>query len=210
MDDKQVNELAKVLGKQIDKEIFDKKYAPAAVILKLVGMGVFLTASVVMPNLPLALKPFINKKRKAEYEAWKRFNIPYLKRTIQRLEKQKMVEISEAEGLQVVKITNQGKEKIVKMALDELAIEKPKVWDNRWRLVSFDLPEKLSRKRRVLVEYLKAWGFYPLHESVYLHAYPCYKQVDFLRVYLRVNEYVRVFIVEKIEDDQLFKDFFGL
>lgn len=210
MDDKKIDELAKVLSKQIDREIFERKYTPVKEILKLVGIGIFMAGSLVMPNLPLALKPLLNKQKKDEYAVWKRFNIPYLRRSLHRLEKQKLVEIGEENGIQVVKITNQGKKKMIKMALDELAVEKPKIWDGRWRLVSFDLPERLANTRKVLVEYLKAWGFYQLHESVYLHAYPCLKQVEFLRDYLRVGEYVRIMTVARIENDKLFRDFFGV
>lgn len=64
--------------------------------------------------------------------------------------------------------------------------------------------------RNIFRDYLHAWGFYPLHESVFLHAYPCFKQVEFLREYLGISEYVRFFIVAKIENDSLFHDFFDL
>lgn len=210
MDNEKLDYLAKILSKQIDKEIFEKKYTPAREVLKLVGAGTFLAASLVMPNLPLALKPFLNHRMKSEREVWKRFNIPYLKRTIQRLEKQKLVEVSTENGVQIVRITRSGRVKILRFALDELEIKKPKIWDGRWMLLSFDLPEKLKTQRKILVEYLKAWGFYPLHKSVYLHGYPCLKEVDFLRAYLGISEYVRVFIVKEIENDREFRTFFGV
>lgn len=210
MDDNKIDQLAKVLSKQIDKDIFERKYAPAKKVLILVGAGVFLTASLALPNLPLVLKPFLDAKRKNEREAWKRFNIPYLKRTLYRLEKHKFVETDEEDGMQIIKITKKGRHKILKMALDELSIKKPKIWDRKWRLVSFDLPEKIADTRKVLVEYLSVWGFYPLHKSVYLHAYPCLKEVGFLREYLGVGEYVRMFIVTQIENDRQFRDFFGV
>lgn len=214
MEDKKAGELtdglAIVLNKQIDREIFERKYAPVKEILKLVGIGMFVAGSLVIPNLPIALKPLLDKQRKKEYEVWKRFNIPYLKRSLHRLEKQKLVEITQENGVQVVKITSNGRRRLIKMALDELAVEKPKIWDGRWRLVSFDLPEKLANTRKILVEYLNAWGFYPFQKSVYLHAYHCFKQVEFLREYLGVGEYVRMLTVSEIENDSLFRDFFGV
>lgn len=210
MDADKIDGLAKVLSKQIDKEVFAKKYAPAGKVLLLVGAGIFVTASLVMPNLPLVLKPFLDQRRKNEREVWKRFNIPYLKRTLSRLEKQKLVEIVEEDGMQIVKITNQGRQKVLKHALDILAIEKPKIWDGKWVLVSFDLPEKMAKIRKILVEYLSLWNFYPLHKSVYLHAYPCFKEVDFLREYLGVGGHVRIFTVVQIENDKQFKEFFGI
>lgn len=200
--------LAKTLVRQIDKEIFVKKYAFAASVLKLVGAGAFLAASVAVPNLPRALSPFLSDS--SEYETWKRFNIPYLKRTIKRLEKQKMVEIDEEERMQVVKITDRGRRRILRYALDELEIKKPKYWDGSWRLVSYDLPEKLGHLRNIFHSYLTSWGFYSLHESVLLHAYPCGREIEFLREYLGIGEYVRIFRVTYIENDKFFRDFFGV
>lgn len=208
MEQNKIDELAKVLAKQIDKDIFDRKYAPIKDVLKFVGAGVFLTASIAVPNSPRTLKPFL--KDNNEYEIWKRFNIPYLRRSLKRLEKQKLVEIDEEENLQVIRITEKGRQKILKFALEELSIKKPKLWDQRWRLVSFDLPEKVAVKRKIFAEYLHVWGFYPLHKSVYFHAYPCLKEIDFLREYLEISEYVRLFTVVEIENDTLFRDFFGV
>lgn len=201
-------DLSRSLTKQIDKELFLKKYARSIDVLKLVGMGAFLLASIGSPNLPKVLKPFLNNEE--EYEAWKRFNIPYLKRSLQRLEKQKFVEIAEEKNLQAIKITEAGKRRILKFAIDELAVKKPRSWDKRWTLVSYDIPNTNKALRRVFQEYLKAWGFYPLHKSVFLHAYPCEEHIIFLREYLGIGEFVRVFHISKIENDTLFRDFFGV
>lgn len=202
-----VDKVSQVLLKQIDREIFNKKYARVADVLKIVGAGFLLAGSIVAPNLPRAILPFFHEN---EYEVWKRFNILYLKRTLKRLEKQKLVEIDEEEGMQVVKITENGRRKVLRYALDELAIKKPKIWDGIWWLISYDLPLNFKFQREIFREYLKAWGFYPLHKSVFLHAYPCFKQIEFLREYLGVGEYVRVFKVSQIENDQSFRDFFGI
>lgn len=203
-------EVSKTLAKQIDKEVFTRKYARVGDVLKLVGTGAFVAASLVAPGLPLVLKPFIDEQRKNEYEVWKRFNIPYLRRTLNRLAQQKFVEITEKNGMQVVKITESGKRRVLKYAIDELAVEKPNTWDGRWRLVSYDIPRRQDRVRTLFREYLRAWGFYPFHESAFLHAYPCEKQIAFLREYLGIGEYVRIFTVVHIENNQPFKSFFGL
>lgn len=208
MNEKKIDQLARILSKQIDAEIFHRKSAPAKAILTLVGAGAFLVASIAIPNLPKALKPFLKKEN--DYEAWKRFNISYLKRTIQRLERQKLVEITEDNAMQIIKITDNGRKKILKFSLDDLQITKPKQWDKKWRLVSFDLPEKLVKKRKIFVEYLKAWQFYPLHKSVYLHAYPCFKEVDFLREYLEISEHVKMFTIIEIENNASFKKYFDV
>lgn len=206
--DERIQYLSKTLTKQVEFEIFKNKYTRVADILKIVGTGALLAASFAVPNLPVALKPFLTDS--SEYEAWKRFNIPYLKRTLKRLEKKKLVEIGVEGDMQVVKITDRGKRRILKYALDEIAIKKPKVWDGSWRLVSYDFPKKYGHVRNIFREYLVAWGFNPFYKSVYLHAFPCEKEVDFLREYLGLGEYVRILKVSAIENSKIFRDFFGV
>lgn len=202
-----IDQVSKILAKQINKEIFQQKYARAADVLKIVGAGFLLVGSIVAPSLPKALAPFFKED---EYDSWKRFNLPYLKRTLERLEKQKLVEISEENGVQVVKITENGRKRVLRYALDELAVEKPKNWNGIWWLLSYDLPKGTKTQANILREYLRAWGFYPLHKSVFLHAYSCFRQIEFLREYLGLGEYLRVFKVLAIENDKLFRDFFGV
>lgn len=206
--DSHIQEISKTLTKQINKEILEKKYAPVALVLKLVGAGVFLAGSIAIPTLPQALKPFISDQD--EREAWKRFNIPYLKRTLDRLEKQKLVKTEVKENVQIVEVTEAGKRKILKYALDTLQIKKPKFWDGKWRLISYDVPGDSKGLRELFRNYLRAWGFYPLHESVFLHAYPCENEIEFLKEYLAIGKYVRIFIVSKIEYDGPFRKFFGV
>lgn len=202
-----IEQVSRILLKQINDEIFREKRAKVEPVLKLVGAGLLLAGSIVAPKLPQAILPFFKEN---EYEAWKRFNLPYLKRTLERLEKQKLVETDEENGVQVVKITNRGRLRVIKCVLDELAVEKPKIWSGTWWVVSYDIPLAYKFQRDVFREYLRAWGFYPLHKSVFLHAYPSFRQVEFLREYLGIGEFVRVFKVSQIENDGLFKDFFGV
>ena len=203
-----IEEISRSLSKQIDKELFNRRHARTVDILKLIGTGVFLTASIAIPNLPRILQPFLKDENK--YEIWKRFNIPYLKRILKRLEKEKLVKIKDVKKYQVVEITDRGRRRILKFTLDELVVEKPKHWDGKWRLISYDIPKKYSSMRKIFREYLNNWRFYPLHESVFLHAYPCSKQIEFLREYLGIGEYVRFFSVSRIENDKSFRDFFGV
>lgn len=206
--DEQIKYIALTLARQIDDEDFKKKYAKAATVLKLVGAGAFLAASIAMPNLPRALKPFL--KNENEFEVWKRFNIPYLKRTLIRLEKQKLVNTKTEGNTQIVELTSSGRKKVLRFALDEIEIKKPKFWNGKWWMVSYDIPNHSKLLRRIFRDYLLAWGFYPIHESVFLHAYPCNNEVLFLKEYLGIGEYVRMVEVARIENDKLFKEFFGI
>lgn len=190
------------------RELWNKKYAPAIDVLKLVGAGLFVTSALFMPNILQLAKPFLDDPY--EKDAWKRFNIKYLKRTLSRLAQQKLIETSIENGMQVVNITQRGKSKILRASLDQLTVEKPKHWDRKWRLVSYDFPKDIGMVRDIFRMKLVSWGFYPFQKSVFLHAYPCQKEVEFLREYLRIGEHVRILHVDRIENDQVFSEFFGI
>lgn len=186
----------------------DKFLTSAEDVLKLVAAGAFITGGIIAPNILKLAKPLV---RDLTYdESWKRYNIPFLKRKLRRLEKQKLVSTRVEKGQQVVEITTAGHKQILKYTLNEMTIPQPHTWDGRWRLVTYDVPNQFNNLRNTIAEYLNLWGFYPLERSVFLHAYPCEREISFLREYLGAGRYVRIFSVSKIENDQLYKDFFGI
>ena len=94
-------------------------------ILLLLSAGTFLAASIIFPGLPLAAKPILeaikeSQKQKRQKE-WNKFNLWRLRQVIKRLEKQKLVEIVNVNGQPVVKITDRGKQKILKYDLEKVA-----------------------------------------------------------------------------------------
>ena len=103
-------------------------------VLLLIGAGSFVAASFVMPGLPLLAKPFLDKKRNEEMNAWKKFNTGRLKQVLKRLHEQKVVDVSETKDGFVVTITDKGKRKMLKYDLDEFSLTKKK-WDKKWRII---------------------------------------------------------------------------
>lgn len=200
--------LAHVLAKQLDTKAWEKNRAKTMDILTLIGCGVFLGATVAFPALPMVVAPFL--KNTNERYPWKRFNIPYLKRTLDRLERQKLCETKTDEDILTIEITSSGKKRLLKYALDTLTVEKPRSWDGTWRLVSYDIPRQHRHSRDTFRNFLNKWHFFPLQESVHLHAYPCGKQIEYLREYLGIGRYVRLFRVSYIENDTIFRDYFGV
>ena len=200
------------LSKELSKQLFTKKleedFGDTKEILKMVGAGLFLAGSIVMPGLPKALKPLI--KPENQDNPWKRYNFKYLKQTLNRLEKQKLVRFNFDGDQTTIELTDQGRRKILRYSLDNIAVKAPGSWSGVWTLVSYDIPNAFKAERDSFRQYLESWGFYPLHESMYLHAYPCEKEVEFTRQYLGIAKYVRIFKVSRIENDQPFRDFFGV
>lgn len=178
-------------------------------ILILLGAGTFLAASVIMPGLPLALKPFLDEKRKKEENAWKKFNLWRLRQVIKRLQQQKLVGIEEENGYPVVKITEKGRQKLLKFKIYELELDE-KHWDGKWRIVIYDIFSGKEQERRLFRETLKRMKFLKLQRSVYLTPFKCYDEIEYLRQVCDVGNEVIILTVSGIENEKAYREYFGL
>lgn len=203
-----IAKICELLVKQHEKEIRDTKYAPVKTVLALLGHGAVLGAAFLAPKSAPALLSLIQDS--PDWDAWKHFNASYLKRTLARLEKQKHVEIIRENGQDIIRLTKNGQRKILRCSLDHLAVEKPKHWDGKWRLVLYDVPETKSPTRDIIRQALRSIGFYAIQESVYVFPYPCFDHIQFLREYYGAGAQVQYMLVNHIEDDAVYKIYFNL
>ena len=132
-----------------------------------------------------------------------------MRRTLKRLKKQRYVSIQEGtDGSVTVTITKQGMVRALTYQLETLNIQKPKTWDERWRVVIFDVPEKYKELRDTFRMRLRQMGLTQLQESVYVSPYPCFHEIEFLRELYGIAVTVRYLTVEKIEDDDFLRTHF--
>ncbi|OGN00197.1 MAG: CRISPR-associated endonuclease Cas2 [Candidatus Yanofskybacteria bacterium RIFCSPHIGHO2_01_FULL_39_8b] len=83
-------------------------------------------------------------------------------------------------------------------------------WDNKWRVVIFDIPEELQRERVKFRRKLKSLGFYMLQKSVFIFPYPCEEEVARFASYFKVGDYINILISESAGySDKVVKEFFG-
>lgn len=202
--------LAGLLLRQIKQEKRSRGYASVKRILALLGVGTVISLSLfVSPTAVMLAKPFMDEKRENDREQWKQFNPSYLKRTIARLRREKLVRIVERDGEQIVELTKHGRRRIIKYSLENLSIDRQTSWDERWRLVLYDVPHQRRQLRDIFRQTLKTLGFYQLQESVWLYPYPCEQQITFLREYYGVGNEVLYIVATKLEDDAPYRTFFG-
>lgn len=206
--DAYITKICNILTEQSEKEKCESKYAGVKQVLTLLGKGAVLTAALLTPKSATILLPLV--KESSDWDVWKQFNPSYLQRTLKRLERQKEVEVAEENGQQIIRLTRNGKRKILKYSLDSVTIGKPKRWDGKWRLVLYDIPSGSRKISELIRETLKRLGFYQIQESVYILPYPCFNQIEFLRQYYGLGNKVQYMIVEDIENDSAFKTYFGL
>lgn len=171
-------------------------------ILGLLATGAIFGLSLAFPTLPMALAPFLINRKK--------YQIDHFSQTVSRLQKQKLVKIEYVGSETIIKITKKGKMRALRYKVSEIAVKKPKRWDRKWRLVIFDIPENYKRVRDIFRDHLKIMGFYQLQKSVWVHPYPCFDEVEFLRQIYRVGIDVTYIVAEQIEDESRLRECFLL
>ena len=187
--------LLNLLNREVDRYPYVKE------ILLILAAGTLISAALLMPGLGKILNPGI----------WdgKGYRKNRLRQVLKRLERKKIVEVVETKDGPVVRITQGGITKSLKYKLDDMTVKK-KNWDKKWRIVVFDISEEKKRSRDEFRERLKQIGFFPLQESVYVHAFPCFDEVEFLRQVYGVDIEVTYITAEKIEQNENLKEFFNL
>lgn len=135
-----------------------------------------------------------------------------IRRAINNLEKNKIISLERIGENIYVKAINNNKPLIIKHSIKALLDfkKKRKIWEGKWFLVFFDVPEIQRNKRDYLRRFLKEIGFYPYQKSVYLFPYECEKEVSLIKKIVEGAKYMKYIIAEKIEDEEEVKKFFNL
>lgn len=108
-------------------------------------------------------------------------------------------------------LTENGKRKVKQYEFNDLKIAKPKNWDQKWRIVIFDIPEKRKKTaREALRNKLKNLNFFQLQESVWVHPYPCENEIQLAAEIFGVTPFINIIIADKILNDVRAKTHFGL
>ncbi len=84
------------------------------------------------------------------------------------------------------------------------------IWDRKWRVVAFDIPEQYSELRDKLRYVLKRVGFVQLQQSVWVFPHECRVLVDLLKQNSGLSKYVLYGVLEYVEDEARLKKMFGL
>lgn len=183
---------------QIKQEI--DRYPYVKEILLLLAGGVLISAALLMPGIHRVIPSSIWQGK-----GYKKYR---LKQTLKRLHKQKIVEVLETKDGNIVKITKNGLTRALQYKLDVMNVKRKKSWDKKWRIVIFDIEEEKKKLRDEFRKRLKQLGFYSLQESVYVHAFPCFDEIEFLRQIHEVPINVTYILAEKIESQENLEKFF--
>jgi DNA-binding PadR family transcriptional regulator len=191
------------------KEAGNKLSPKTKDVMLLLATGAFVAGSIIIPTLPFLAKPIINAKRKKEDNEWKKFNQARLKQVLKRLHKAKLVEVVYEDNSPVVRISEKGRKKLLRYDLDTVTLKKEK-WDGKWRLVIYDIFSAKRSERYLFQTALKKLQFLRVQKSVYLCPYPCFDEIEYIRQLYGLGGEVTVLTVTGLENQQAYKEYFGL
>ena len=163
-------------------------------------------------TLALTTRPdMFFKVVKSAAKAWRDIEQRTLRNAIRNLYRSKLVSYKENEdGIVTLTLTENGKKVALRYNLDTISIQKPARWDALWRVVLFDIPERLREGRKALAQKLRGLGFLPLQKSVFIFPYECKNEIDFIVEIFELRPYVRFMVVKEVDIDLDLKRRFGL
>lgn len=132
---------------------------------------------------------------------WGKINRQALERAINSLYSSHLVsEKHNKDGTTTLVLSENGKQRALQFNLDKMEIKKPKIWDKKWRIVMFDVPEKLRRLRDSLRLHFKEIGLIELQKSVFVFPYSCSKEIEFILEFYNARRHVRFILADKIDN----------
>jgi len=159
-------------------------------ILRMVGTGALVAASLVAPNLPSA---FAGKKKKSYRQSFQRAydkNLIYL-------------------SGEKVKLSEKGQKLLDNIQNEEIEIKKHE-WDGIWRIISYDIPEDQKKERNYFRRKLKSLGFEELQKSMMVIPYECKEEIAVIAQNLGISPYVMHLITDNLPRQNDFMKKFGL
>src|SRR3989344_3774600 len=179
-----------------------KGYLRDALLASIALSGVVLVAAIA-PNALAQLR---------HLPALKRAQLRYQAKTaLGRLAAQGLIVFEKRDGKSYARITNAGQNVLAfEQQKVNLKNKKKRRWDQRWRVVIFDIPERRRIIRDRLRDTMQELGFARLQDSVWVFPYDCEDFIALLKADLKIGASVLYLIVEQIENDKHLRAHFDL
>ncbi len=136
-----------------------------------------------------------------DYFSWREFDKSRFRAILNRLKKEKIIEVFHKDNREIVELTQKGKN----LVPNYLAREMPKVaktsWDGKWRIVLFDIPNTKGKTRDAFRRKLQEIGFYQIQKSVFVFPYDCAREISYLRDLYQIELYVKYLVADIIESE---------
>ena len=138
-------------------------------------------------------------------DEWKTIDRRILMRSINNLYESNLVgQKDNKDGTVTLILSKKGHKIALAYNLEEMTILKTK-WDKKWRVVMFDIPEKLKKVRESLRHHLKRLGFLELQRSAFIIPFECKSEIEYVVEFYNIKKFVRFLEVHAIDNELEFK-----
>ena len=147
---------------------------------------------------------------KEMHKSWKEINERALKLAIMSLYQSKLVEQKDnKDGTTTFILSKEGERVALTYNLDNMEIKRH-AWDKKWRIVIFDIPEKIKKVRESFRYHLKRLGFRELQHSVFVLPFECHNEIEYLVEFYNARRFVRFIEAYHIDNELDLKQKFRL
>lgn len=160
-------------------------------ILKALALGSFIAAALVFPGIALIFKN--------DFPQFKKYPKNSFQKSLWYLRRKNFVRLHTHQNYSKLEITPVGRRHLQKSNLKNHAILKPAKWDQKWRIILFDIPEPLKTNRELFRKKLKKLGSHKLQKSIYVHPFDCKKEILRLTEILNIKPFVFFLTVPSAE-----------
>ena len=134
---------------------------------------------------------------------WKEIKRRRLNEIVKEFYNNRLISFKEnKEGLAEIILTKEGEQKALRFKIDEIKIKKPAKWDGEWRVVIFDIPERLKKAREALRNKLTNLCFMKLQESVFVFPHECEDEINFIVEVFLIRPFVRFMRVKSFTNEE--------
>jgi hypothetical protein len=135
----------------------------------------------------------------------------YKKFAFDRLRREGLISIQKRNHQIYISLTAEGRKKAGMFQIDALNIKRDKKWDRKWRLLSFDIPEKRKIVREALRGKLKELGFHPFQKSIWIYPYNCAPEIELLKTFFGLSDKeAQLIVAENISQSEDWRKVFSL
>ena len=128
------------------------------------------------------------------------------KRALERLEEMEYIKrVGER-----LSLTQKGATAIGEMASKTRCLLDTEQWDDKWRIATYDIPEKYAALRNKVRDVLKKAGFIQFQRSIWIFPHHCEELVQLIKTESRLADYIFYGVLERIEDEDRLKKLFKL
>ncbi|OHA91450.1 MAG: hypothetical protein A2832_00300 [Candidatus Zambryskibacteria bacterium RIFCSPHIGHO2_01_FULL_44_22b] len=141
---------------------------------------------------------------------WKKINQKQLLSDIRALYKSKLVDQkTNRDGTVTFILNKDGERTALRFDLDNMVIRRHE-WDGKWRIVIFDIPERIKKVREAIRYHLNQLGFIDLQHSVFVIPFKCEDEIEYLTEFYNVRRFIRFIEAQKIDNELDLKHRFHL